>query len=362
MDKLKITCIIHGLGLGGMERVMAILLNSFAKKREVEVSLLIIGKSRKIEFEISKKIKVYVPDFEFDPQQRNLSTLRTMRFIRKRINEINPDKILSFGEYWNNLVLLSLYGLKYPVYISDRSQPNKNLGKLQNKLRDVLYPKAAGYIAQTEKASKIAFQKNWSNNIVVVGNPIIQVSEPKSTATAKENIILTVGRLIPSKHIDELIQIFKNSNPKGWKLVVVGGNSKNLNLLEEYRQLVIDLQLEDRIQLIGATSHVADYYKKARIFAFTSSSEGFPNVIGEAMSYGLPVIAYDCTAGPSDLIVDGETGFLIPERDQQVYIKYLKKLMDDSQLRHTQGLRALEKIKEFDAEIIAEKFFSFITK
>jgi GalNAc-alpha-(1->4)-GalNAc-alpha-(1->3)-diNAcBac-PP-undecaprenol alpha-1,4-N-acetyl-D-galactosaminyltransferase len=42
-------------------------------------------------------------------------------------------------------------------------------------------------------------------------------------------------------------------------------------------------------------------------------------VIGEAMSYGLPVIAYDCTAGPSDLIVDGETGFLIEERDQKTY-------------------------------------------
>lgn len=360
MDKLKITCIIHGLGLGGMERVMAILLNFFAENEEVEVSLLIIGKSRHIEFELSNKIKVYVPTFEFDPQQRNSSTLKTMRFIRKRIKEIDPDTILSFGEYWNNLVLLSLYGLKYPVYISDRSQPNKNLGKLQNKLREVLYPRAAGYIAQTSKAKEIAIKNKWNKNITVIGNPINQVLN--ENIKEKQNIILTVGRLIPTKHIDELIEIVKNINNSEWKLIIVGGNAKNMNLLEDYKQLVEEFGMEDQIQLTGAQANIQDYYKKAKIFAFTSSSEGFPNVIGEAMSYGLPVIAYDCTAGPSDLVVHGETGFLIEERDQRSYIRNLEKLMQDPVLREKQGAKAIEKIRDFDSEIIAEKFFSFITK
>jgi GalNAc-alpha-(1->4)-GalNAc-alpha-(1->3)-diNAcBac-PP-undecaprenol alpha-1,4-N-acetyl-D-galactosaminyltransferase len=100
----------------------------------------------------------------------------------------------------------------------------------------------------------------------------------------------------------------------------------------------------------------------AKVFAFTSSSEGFPNVIGEAMSYGLPLIAYDCTSGPSDLINDGETGFLIEERDQKAYIEKLKTLMQDADLRNKQSNAALEKIKDFNADIIAEKFFTFITQ
>lgn len=356
----KITCIIHSLSFGGMERVMVNLINSFANRDNVEVSLLLIGRFRNVEFEISDEINVHIPDFEYKPSSRFSSTLKTTRFIRKTIKEINPNTILSFGEFWNNLVLLSLKGLNYPVYISDRSQPNKNLGKVQNLLRDKLYPKAAGYIAQTEKAREIAHKNKWSKNTIIIGNPINQNSI--LTKSDKENIVLTVGRLIPTKHIDELIEIFKAVNNTKWKLVIVGGNAKNLNLLEKYVQLVKELELGEQVQLVGAKANVADYYKKAKVFAFTSSSEGFPNVIGEAMSYGLPVIAYDCTAGPSDLIVDGETGFLIEERDQKTYIEKLRKLMQDEELRNKQSSKALEKIKDFDAEKIAEQFFTFITK
>ena len=105
---------------------MANLLNLFADRDNVEVSLLMIGRFRNVEFEISDEINVHIPDFEYKPSSRFLSTLKTTRFIRKAIKEINPNTILSFGEFWNNLVLLSLKGLNYPVYISDRSQPNKN--------------------------------------------------------------------------------------------------------------------------------------------------------------------------------------------------------------------------------------------
>src|SRR5690554_6343419 len=173
-----------------MERVMAILLNSFAKRDQVEVSLVLIVRDRNVSFELVDNIQVYQPNFIFNPQQRNLSTMKTMRFIRKRVKEINPDTILSFGEYWNNLVLLSLYGLKYPVYVSDRSQPNKNLGKVQNLMRNKLYPSASGYIAQTEKAAEIARKNQWNENIAIIGNPSKRVSEDKTVE--KENIILTV--------------------------------------------------------------------------------------------------------------------------------------------------------------------------
>ena len=357
---IKITCVIHSLSFGGMERVMANLINSFANREHVEVSLLLIGRFRNVEFEISDKINVYIPVFEYKPSSRFLSTLKTTCFIRKTIKEINPNTILSFGEFWNNLVLLSLKGLNYPVYISDRSQPNKNLGKIQNLLRDSLYPKAAGYIAQTEKAREIAHKNKWSKNTTIIGNPINQNSN--LTASDKENIVLTVGRLIPTKHIDELIEIFKTVNNVNWKLVIVGGNAKNLNLLDKYKETVKKLGLEQNIKLVGTKSNVSDYYKKAKVFAFTSSSEGFPNVIGEAMSYGLPVIAYDCTAGPSDLINDEETGFLIEERDQKAYVEKLKTLMQDTDLRNKQSGAALEKIKDFDAEKIAQQFFTFITQ
>lgn len=62
-----------------------------------------------------------------------------MFFIRDTIKKINPDSVLSFGEMWNNLVLLSLKGTNFLVYISDRSQPNKNPGFLDNFFKEKLY-------------------------------------------------------------------------------------------------------------------------------------------------------------------------------------------------------------------------------
>lgn len=355
-----ICLVIPSLGPGGMERVMSELANYFSNESNVIVHIILYGMKRDIFYAIKNNITIHTPKFQFNNDYRTIFAMRTMFFLRKKVKEINPSTILSFGEYWNNMVLLSLMGLRYPIYISDRSQPDKNLGRFQNILRNKLYPKASGYIAQTGRAQVIAVKNRWNTNITVIGNPINQALLHKSLE--KSNIILTIGRLIPTKHIDELIEIYQIINDMTWRLVIVGGNAKNLQLLERYKEFVHKLGLEDRIDLVGPSTNVAEYYKNAKIFAFTSSSEGFPNVIGEAMSYGLPVIAYDCKAGPSDLIVDGKTGFLIPERDQKNYVKKLKKLMNERELRNRFRENAIEKIKDFDTETISNKFFKFITK
>lgn len=342
-----------------MERVMSILLNSFSKKK-IELHLVLYGKNREIKYDIPQNVIVHRPFFNYYETNRFIFTLKTIRYIRKEIKKIKPNSILSFGEYWNNLVLMSLFRLKYPIYISDRSQPNKNLGSLQNKLRDFLYPKASGYIAQTTEAFEIANKNKWNSNAIVIGNPIMQVED--NSGLEKQNIILTVGRLIPTKHIDELIELFRLTEADDWNLVIVGGDSKKMNLLSDYNDLIKKLGMQNRVSLEGAQTNVVDYYSKAKIFAFTSSSEGFPNVIGEAMAHGLPVISYNCTAGPSDLIVDGETGFLIEERDQMEYVAKLKKMIIDSDLRNYQGKQGKIKIKDFEASLISEKYYDFMFK
>jgi GalNAc-alpha-(1->4)-GalNAc-alpha-(1->3)-diNAcBac-PP-undecaprenol alpha-1,4-N-acetyl-D-galactosaminyltransferase len=356
--KIKIAFCIPSLAFGGMERVMSLILNKFSEN-ENELHLVLFGRNREINYAIPDSIIIHFPSFSYDSSSRITFTFKSLFFIRNTIKTIKPDTILSFGEYWNNLVLLALFKLKYPVYISDRSQPNKNLGTVQNKLRDILYPTATGYIAQTVKAKEIAAKNNWNKNITVIGNPINQVA--KQTLDRRENIIITVGRLIPTKHIDELIEIFSTINDSTWELIIVGGNAKSLNLLDQYQNQVQKLGLEKQIKFSGNTSDVSLYYEKAKIFAFTSSSEGFPNAIGEALAYGLAVIAYDCIAGPADLITDGVNGLLIEERNDKLYIDKLRTLMIDESLRERMGVEAIEKIKNFDADIISQKFFRFIT-
>jgi GalNAc-alpha-(1->4)-GalNAc-alpha-(1->3)-diNAcBac-PP-undecaprenol alpha-1,4-N-acetyl-D-galactosaminyltransferase len=128
-----------------------------------------------------------------------------MWFIRTNIQRIQPDCI-SFGEMWNKLVLMSLKGKKNKVYISNRSQPNKNLGRLHNILRDLLYPNASGFIAQTSQAATIVKNNNWNKNITIIRNPLRVLNLPE---VEKEEMVLTLGRLIPAKNVDNLQTYFQ---------------------------------------------------------------------------------------------------------------------------------------------------------
>jgi len=342
-----------------MERVMSKLAGYFAKKNNIEVHLILYGKSREIFFPLPESVYVYKPSFVFTDHRRIVSTFKTLFFLRKIVKRIKPDTILSFGEYWNSFVLLSLIGFDFPIYVSDRCQPTKSLGKLHDRFRKWLYPSASGIIVQTSMAKKIYERQNLNNNIKVIGNPIHQISlngKPQD----KENIILTVGRLIESKHHDRLIKIFKDLSLSEWKLVIVGGDALKQSGLKELKRLVRKLGMEDKVEFTGTVSDVESYYKKSKIFAFTSSSEGFPNVIGEAMSAGLPVIAYDCVAGPSDLVDDGNTGFLTSPFEDITYAQKLKLLVNNADLRIQMGRKGRKKIQEFQVDNITEEFYSFI--
>ena len=352
--KKKICLAIPSLQSGGMERVMSELAFYFCSKPEYEVHLVLYGLTREIFYKIPDNIIIHKPAFEFDNFKRTWSTLKTLWFLRKKIKEIHPDTVLSLGELWNNFVLLATLGLQCPVFVSDRCQPDKSLGKLHNRLRNWLYPKASGVICQTEMAKNIYSKMFLHTNFAVIGNPIREI-EPNPTIK-KENIILSVGRLIKSKHHDELIRIFSEIDAPNWKLIIIGDDALKQRNKEKLEKLTRDLGISDRVELTGKRLDVESFYNRSKIFAFTSSSEGFPNVVGEAMSSGLPVIAYDCVAGPRDLIDHDKTGFLIKLHDASSLKKALEKLMKDEDLRVAFGQEGKLKIKNYSVQHIAQKF------
>jgi glycosyltransferase involved in cell wall biosynthesis len=171
-----------------------------------------------------------------------------------------------------------------------------------------------------------------------------------------------VGRLISTKHQDRLVEIFLKIEDKNWILVLIGYDHLGQNNSDRLSKLINDNNAKDRVILAGKQSDVEKYYLSSKIFAFTSSSEGFPNVIGEALSAGLPVVSYDCDAGPSDLIIHGENGYLVPVFDDIAFRVYLEKLMNDDDLRKKFSQKGREDIKRFDRKIICEAFLSFVTK
>lgn len=359
-NRIKICLAIPSLQAGGMERVMSEIAWNFSKRKNVELHLIMFGRNRDIFYNIPDNIIIHKPEFIFDDKHRTLSTLKTIFFIRKEIKKINPDRILSFGEIWNSFVLLSLFGTKYKVYISDRCRPNKSFGRFHDFLRKKLYSKAEGVIAQTNKAKEIYSQQFHNENIVVIGNPIREINNHRNIE--RENIVVSVGRLIDTKNFDQLIDIFKNIDNKDWRLIIVGGDALKQNNSLKLQRQIEDLNLNDRVILAGTQKDVESYLFRSKIFAFTSSSEGFPNVIGEAMSAGLPVIAYDCIAGPSDMINDGNNGYLIPLYDKKIFCERLDYLINSNDIIVQMGKNAENSIKQFSTQNICEEYFNFITK
>jgi GalNAc-alpha-(1->4)-GalNAc-alpha-(1->3)-diNAcBac-PP-undecaprenol alpha-1,4-N-acetyl-D-galactosaminyltransferase len=356
--KKRICLVIPSLHPGGMERVVAELANYFSTKPSIDLHLVLYGIQREIFYALPGNITIHRPDFIFNNSRRLLSSFKTLSFLRKKLTNLQATAILSFGEYWNSFVLLALIGKKLPVYISDRCQPDKNLGTKQEFLRKWLYPKANGIIAQTEAAKAIYRKRNLNQNIKVIGNPIRNIIADNTFQ--KEKIVLSVGRLIATKHHDELIRLFVKINQPDWKLVIVGSDALKQKNMVKLQMLIDDLNATDKVILAGKQSDVESYYRRSKIFAFTSSSEGFPNVIGEAQSAGLPVVAFDCVAGPSDMISDSENGFLIPLFDYELFQQKLSALMSDENLQISMGEAAKVSIIRFNVESIGTYFKNFI--
>jgi GalNAc-alpha-(1->4)-GalNAc-alpha-(1->3)-diNAcBac-PP-undecaprenol alpha-1,4-N-acetyl-D-galactosaminyltransferase len=142
-------------------------------------------------------------------------------------------------------------------------------------------------------------------------------------------------------------------------LIIVGGDAIKQKNSITLQQKIDDLGIAKNIILAGNQKDVEEYLLRAEIFTFTSSSEGFPNVIGEAMSAGLPVVAYDCVAGPSDMIADGQNGYLIPLFDDLMFEEKLRYLMENEEERQRMGVYARESIQRFSVETIGGQYYEF---
>lgn len=357
---MKICCCIHSLGTGGMERVMSELINGFIKNHDAEVHVILYGIERNIFYDIDERAIIHKPPFIFTNKHRTWCTLKTIQYLRKEIKHIAPDAVLSFGNYWNNLVLLSTYRLKYPIFVSDRAAPTFNMGRFHNKLRKMLYPKATGVIAQTQKAKDYYDKLFRQPNYAIIGNPIRNIDIPNGNK--REKIVVSVGRLSRTKHYNRMIKLFADLNKPDWKLIIVGGDTQNQNNMAKLKAQMAEMGNPNNIELAGTQKDVESFLLRSSIFAFTSSSEGFPNVVGEAMSAGLPVVSYDCVAGPSDMIVDGENGYLIPVFDDELFKQRLLELMDDETKREAMGKKAKELIRQFEVDKIVDDFYRFITQ
>lgn len=340
--------------MGGMERVMAGFANYLTTHEDLEVTLILMLKVD-IFYKVDDRIKIIEPDFQYKKKNRILYLIKILFWLRKEIKKVKPNTILSFGEYWNSVMLASVYGLKIPKYISDRSKPTIEWKGYNEIVRKATYKTATGFVAQTELSAQIIEERYSIQNFLIAGNPIRKIELVNDTE--RNNIIISVGRLIEYKQFNKLINIFsKLSNTGNWKLMILG----NGPLYEDLQKQIKDLNLQDKIILCGAVKNVDEYLIKSKIFAFTSHYEGFPNALAEGMMAGCSCISFDCVAGPSDIIKDGENGYLIPLNDEEQFRAKLQLLVNNPLMIEkfrTEGLRSIQKYRE---DIVNKRMMEFI--
>lgn len=323
-DKKKICFVIPTLQMGGMERVASLLANYSVTNGHYVYIICLIDKNSS--YHLDENISVFAPDFEY--KKGVINKLKVLFYLLSCLKKIKPNAVLSFSEVFNPLSIISAKLANVPIYISDRSSPDKKLGFFTQGVRKLTYPFAKGMISQTELAKTVSLNKGYNDNVVVIANPLREINQ--KLESTKDQVIVSVGRLIPTKNFKELIDIFSEVNlEKTWQLWILGEGPNR----EVLQRQIDNLLLSDCVKLLGAVKDVDSYLSKASIFAFTSTSEGFPNALSEALAYPLPCIAYDCPAGPSDLINHGKNGFLIPLYNKESFKLHLNKLMNDSFLR-----------------------------
>lgn len=356
---MNIAFVTPSLSFGGRERVLSKLINFFSKKEGFNVHVILYSKTRDICFKINDNVIIHEPAFSAGKNDI-VYAAKSLFFIRRTIKANQIDSMVSFEEKWNRFALLAVNGLKLRRIISNRNNPYRDYGFVDKKLAQWLYPKADVLVAQTKIAKEVYENKYKLKKCVVIGNPIDQL-DVDFDSLERENSIVCVARLMKSKNHDRLIRIFSQTHNDGWKLVIVGGAFGKVDLSAGLKELARELGVEDKVIFTGASKDVNSYLLKSRIFAFTSDKEGFPNSLGEAMAAGLPVVSYDCVAGPSDMIDDGVNGYLVPVFDDELFAERLNYLMSHEVERQQMGEAARVKIKQFDAKSICEKFFDVIT-
>jgi GalNAc-alpha-(1->4)-GalNAc-alpha-(1->3)-diNAcBac-PP-undecaprenol alpha-1,4-N-acetyl-D-galactosaminyltransferase len=348
----NIALVIPGMACGGAERVMSELAHFFVEQPEVSVSLILLTKSEKF-YPIPSKVKLIEPSFEHRQYSRFIFTLKIFMFLRKAFKGSKPNVVLSFGSRYNSFVLLASFGLGLKVYVSDRSRPSNSHGWFLDLINPIVYRFASGIIGQTQVAQENIFKKVKHRNIKVIGNPI---SKGELNYSHKQNIILNVGRFIPSKQQAFLVKTFAEIDPIGWKLVFLGDGPELMSI----QKLAQELEVLNMVEFLGNVSNINNFYQKAKIFAFTSISEGFPNALGEAMAAGLACISFDCEAGPRDIIDHKQNGFLVDIKEKEEYKERLKQLILDEHLRFKFGREARLKMEQFSSEAIAKQYFEFL--
>lgn len=357
---------------GGVERIVSVKASYFAEQLGYDVTIIVTeGKGRSSFFPLSDKVKVVNFELDFEELWKASFLKKVYLYLKKQVKfkrllkaelmRIRPDFTISMLRREINFITQIHDGSKkigelhvnrenYRNFESNESNVLKNLfAKMWMQSLVSNLKRLDRLVVLTEK-SKAAWPE--LSNVVVIPDPLPFSVDEKSSLQSKR--IITIGRYTYQKGYDMLLKawsIVEKQHPD-WSLAIYGmGDRKPFE--DQIQALGID---ENRIQLNGPVDDVSREYLNSSIFALTSRFEGFGLVIIEAMSCGVPVVAFSCKMGPDEIITNGEDGYLVSVGDVDELANKLCSLIENQELRNQFGKAAYENSQRYGIDKVANQW------
>src|SRR5690606_22031800 len=203
--------------------------------------------------------------------------------------------------------------------------------------------------------------KQWritNDNVVQIYNFSSLLSPKKALLNNKT--LIAVGRLDAQKGFDILLDVWNKVNIQlvdRWILNIYGDGDEK----EKLNAKIKNLKLSDSVFLKGVSNHISDEIAQSSIFVLSSRYEGFPMVLLESLSCGVPIVAFDCKTGPNEIIENNDCGYLVPLYEVDTMAEKILLLINNSADRKSKGEKSLEKSKLYSKKVIMnqwEKLFS----
>lgn len=271
-----------------------------------------------------------VGDYAWE-QQQNQKLKRNKLFA----NESKKQKSVNLEEFQNG---------KFDFLTETRRKIQKWVAKKADKI-----------IVPSEYLKKIVHE-GWkiNNNRIKVIYNCVESSGNNNREERNEmgkNYILSVGRLVPWKGFDVLIEIMADL-PEEIRLIIAGSGPE----MESLEIKISNLKLKNRIELTSAVSKekIYEYLRKAGIFILNTSYEGLSHVILEAMVCGAPVITTNVGGNP-ELIKNGYNGILVEYNNKEQIKEATLSLWNNLDLQKKFADNSYEKLKNFSLEKMIEK-------
>ncbi|MBL0373286.1 glycosyltransferase family 4 protein [Rhizobium sp. KVB221] len=347
----KVVIVLPALGAGGSEHVVNLVANHWVGLGfEVTIVTLEPPDARPY-YSFSSAIRIVrvgVPAQRASRLKAAWLAVQRVRRIRRTIQAVRPDFVLSFLTRTNVLSLIATWGSGIPTIVSERNNPEAQpFGGVWKWLQKRLYPHAFGLVTMTEGALDY-FAPHGRRKTWVIPNAVDLPQEWKNMRGG--NRLTAVGRLTHQKGFDLLLEAFARIEASfpDWKLVI-WGEGEDRAALEGKRR---DLGLDGRVDMPGVTGRPGQWIETADVFVLSSRYEGWGIVLLEAMAAGLPVVSFNCQFGPSAMVTDGEDGLLVESGNAEALADALASVLADSDLRVRLSEAAVESAARYMPERI----------